>query len=89
MPSDGAVSDAKQPAEGMVHIPMTGGAIVPTYNNPGCEVKMTQTDLADVFLGKIDNWSYFGCVTVLFVQFIVPMEAALPRVSRTPCRHSL
>jgi len=59
--SDGAVSDAKQPAEGMVHIPMTGGAIVPTYNNPGCEVKMTQLELADVFLGKITNWSYFGC----------------------------
>ena len=59
--SDGAVSDAKQPAEGMVHIPMTGGAVVPTYNYPGCEVKMTQTDLADVFLGKITNWSYFGC----------------------------
>ena len=59
--SDGAVSDAKQPAEGMVHIPMTGGAIVPTYNNPGCELKMTQTELADVFLGKITNWSYFGC----------------------------
>ena len=59
--SDGAVKDSKQPAEGMVHIPMTGGAIVPTYNYPGCEVKMTQTDLADVFLGKIDNWSYFGC----------------------------
>ena len=33
--SDGAVSDAKQPAEGMVHIPMTGGAIVPAYNYPG------------------------------------------------------
>ena len=59
--SDGAVKDSKQPAEGMVHIPMTGGAIVPTYNNPGCEVKMTQTELADVFLGKISNWSYFGC----------------------------
>ena len=59
--SDGAVSDAKQPTEGMVHIPMTGGAIVPTYNYPGCEVMMTQTDLADVFLGKITNWSYFGC----------------------------
>ena len=52
--SDGAVSDAKQPAEGMVHIPMTGGAIVPAYNYPGCEAKMTQTELADVFLGKID-----------------------------------
>ena len=59
--SDGAVSDAKQPAEGMVHIPMTGGAIVPAYNYPGCDAKMTQTELADVFLGKIDNWSAFGC----------------------------
>ena len=59
--SDGAVSDAKQPAEGMVHIPMTGGAIVPAYNYPGCDAKMTQTELADVFLGKITNWSTFGC----------------------------
>ena len=40
---------------------MTGGAIVPAYNMPGCDVKMTQTQLADVFLGKITNWSEFGC----------------------------
>ncbi len=58
--SDGAVSDEKQKLP-MVHIPMTGGAIVPAYNNPGCEAKMTQTQLADVFLGKITNWSSFGC----------------------------
>ena len=58
--SDGAVSDEKQKIP-MVHIPMTGGAIVPAYNYPGCEVKMTQTQLADVFLGKITNWSEFGC----------------------------
>ena len=45
----------------MIHVPMTGGAIVPAYNNPGCEAKMTQTQLADVFLGKITNWSEFGC----------------------------
>ena len=45
----------------MIHIPMTGGAIVPAYNMPGCDVKMTQTQLADVFLGKITNWSTFGC----------------------------
>ena len=63
--SDGAVSDAKQPAEGMVHIPMTGGAIVPAYNLPGCDAKMTQTQLADVFLGKITNWSEFGCSDTL------------------------
>ena len=59
--SDGAVSDEKQPEGGMVHIPMTGGAIVPAYNNPGCQVAMTQKELADVFLGKITNWSEFGC----------------------------
>ena len=58
--SDGAVSDAKQKLP-MVHVPMTGGAIVPAYNYPGCDAKMTQTELADVFLGKITNWSEFGC----------------------------
>lgn len=58
--SDGAVSDDKQDIP-MVHIPMTGGAIVPAYNMPGCDVKMTQTQLADVYLGKITNWSTFGC----------------------------
>ena len=60
--SDSAVKDSKIPASGLVHIPMTGGAIVPAYNNPGCDAKMTQTQLADVFLGKITNWSTFGCV---------------------------
>jgi phosphate transport system substrate-binding protein len=58
--TDGAVSDKKQKLP-MIHVPMTGGAIVPAYNNPGCDVKMTQTQLADVFLGKITNWSAFGC----------------------------
>ena len=58
--SDGAVSDEKKTIP-MVHIPMTGGAIVPAYNMPGCDVKMTQTQLADVYLGKITNWSTFGC----------------------------
>ena len=58
--SDGAVSDAKKKLP-MVHVPMTGGAIVPAYNYPGCDAKMTQTQLADVYLGKITNWSAFGC----------------------------
>ena len=58
--SDGAVSDKKKKLP-MVHVPMTGGAIVPAYNNPGCDAKMTQTQLADVYLGKITNWSTFGC----------------------------
>jgi len=58
--TDGYVSDDKQKIP-MVHIPMAGGAIVPAYNMPGCDVKMTQTQLADVYLGKITNWSTFGC----------------------------
>jgi len=58
--SDGAVSDEKQNTD-MLHVPMTGGAIVPAYNNEGCYAQMSQTELADVFLGKIDNWSHFGC----------------------------
>ena len=66
--SDGAVSDKKQKLP-MIHVPMTGGAIVPAYNIPGCDVKMTQTQLANVFLGKIDNWSTFGCKD----QKIVPV----------------
>ena len=66
--SDGAVSDEKQDIP-MIHIPMTGGAIVPAYNMPGCDVKMTQTQLADVYLGKITNWSTFGCDS----QTIVPV----------------
>lgn len=59
--SDGAVSDEKIPEFGMVHIPLTAGAIVPAYNNVGCDVMMTQNHLADVFLGKITNWNFFGC----------------------------
>ena len=66
--SDGAVSDAKMKLP-MVHVPMTGGAIVPAYNYPGCDAKMTQTQLADVYLGKITNWSTFGCDS----QTIVPV----------------
>ena len=87
--SDGAVSDAKQKLP-MVHIPMTGGAIVPAYNYPGCDAKMTQTQLADVFLGKITNWSTFGCADKQIVTVHgVLMVLVLPKVSPTPCLHSL
>ena len=58
--SDKALSDSKIDRP-VVQIPMTGGAIVPAYNLPGCQVAMTQTELADVFLGNITNWSEFGC----------------------------
>ncbi len=47
---------------GAVQIPMLGGTISPAYNNPDCPgLKLTQAQLADIFLGKITNWSALGC----------------------------
>ena len=44
----------------LVQIPIVGGAIVPAYNNDS-ELKITQTQLADVYLGKITDWKDLGC----------------------------
>ena len=44
----------------LVQIPIVGGAIVPAYNYD-CELKITQTQLADVYLGKITDWKDLGC----------------------------
>ena len=47
---------------GALQIPMLGGTISPAYNNPDCpDLKLTQAQLADIFLGKISNWSALGC----------------------------
>ncbi|MGC6482993.1 MAG: phosphate ABC transporter substrate-binding protein PstS [Synechococcus sp.] len=46
---------------GVVQIPMTAGAIAVAYNNPGCELKLTQNQLADIFLGNITDYSELGC----------------------------
>jgi len=46
---------------GMVQIPMTGGTIAFGYNNPGCDVKLTQQQAVEVALGIINNWSQVGC----------------------------
>ena len=51
---------AKVP-RGVLQIPMTAGAIAVAYNLPGCELKLTQEQLAGIFLGKIKNYSEVGC----------------------------
>ncbi len=48
-------------SRGVVQIPMTAGAIAVAYNHPGCELKLTQKQLADIFLGSIRNFSELGC----------------------------
>ena len=61
--SDKAVKDShlKEGDRKLVQIPVVGGAIVPAYNKPGCELKIKQKQLADVYLGKIDDWAQLGC----------------------------
>jgi phosphate transport system substrate-binding protein len=61
--SDKAVSDSKLAgiSRPMVQIPMTGGAIAVAYNKPGCDLKLTQIQLAKIAYGTIQNWSEVGC----------------------------
>ena len=60
--SDKAVKDNHNLSDKrkLVQIPIVGGAIVPAYNYD-CELKITQTQLADVYLGKITDWKELGC----------------------------
>ena len=59
--TDKAVKDSQMEERGMVHIPIVGGAIVPAYNKQGCDLKLKQTQLVDVYLGKIVDWKDLGC----------------------------
>lgn len=51
---------AKVP-RGVVQLPMTAGAIAVAYNHQGCELKLSQVQLADIFLGKIRDFQQLGC----------------------------
>ena len=47
---------------GAVQIPMLGGTVPVAYNNANCpDLKLTQAQVADIFLGKITNWKDLGC----------------------------
>ncbi len=54
-------NDIAKVARGLVQIPMVGGTIAFGYNNPDCELKLTQTQAVRVAMGKIQNWSELGC----------------------------
>jgi phosphate transport system substrate-binding protein len=65
---DFAASDVPMKAEeiakvsqGVVQIPMTAGAIAVAYQNKGCDLTLSQAQLAGIFLGKITNYSQLGC----------------------------
>lgn len=65
---DFAASDVPMKADdiaavkrGVVQVPMTAGAIAVAYHHEGCDLKLNQAQLADVFLGKIRDFSQLGC----------------------------
>ncbi|MCP9850336.1 phosphate ABC transporter substrate-binding protein PstS [Cyanobium sp. Morenito 9A2] len=65
---DFGASDAPMRAEdiarvsrGVVQVPMTAGAIAVAYNFPGCDLKLSQSQLAGIFLGTINNFNQVGC----------------------------
>ena len=65
---DFAVSDAAmQPRDlakvrrGVVQIPTFGAAIAFGYNQPGCDLKLTQLQAVQVASGRITDWKQLGC----------------------------
>ena len=53
--------DIAKVTRGLVQIPMTGGTIAFGYNNPGCDLKLTQQQAVEVAMGIITNWKELGC----------------------------
>ena len=53
--------DIVRAKRGMVQIPMTGGTIAFGYNNPSCDLKLTQEQAVQVAIGEINNWNQVGC----------------------------
>jgi phosphate transport system substrate-binding protein len=54
--------EASKVKRGVVQFPASGGTIAVGYNNPACPaLKLTQQQVADIFLGKIDSWSDLKC----------------------------
>ncbi len=54
-------SDAAKVKRGVVQFPATGGTIAIAYNKPGCSLKLTQKQVADIFLGNIKDWKQLKC----------------------------
>jgi phosphate transport system substrate-binding protein len=54
-------SDAAKVKRGVVQLPTIGGTIAIAYNKPGCTLKLTQKQAADIFLGTIKDWKDLKC----------------------------
>ena len=53
--------DIAKVTRGLIQIPMIGGTIAFGYNNPNCDLKLTQKQAVQVAMGKIKDWEEFNC----------------------------
>jgi len=55
-------SEAAKVKRGVVQFPAVGGTIAIAYNKPDCkDLKLTQKQAVDIFLGKIRTWDQLKC----------------------------
>ncbi len=54
-------AQAAKVKRGVVQFPAVGGTSAIAYNKPGCDLKLTQKQVADVFLGTINDWKQLKC----------------------------
>ncbi|MFM7651738.1 MAG: phosphate ABC transporter substrate-binding protein PstS [Vulcanococcus sp.] len=53
--------EAARVKRGVVQFPAVGGTIAIAYNKPGCDLRLTQKQAVDIFLGKIRTWDQLKC----------------------------
>ena len=54
-------AEAAKVKRGVVQIPMVGGTIAIAYNKSGCNLKLTQKQLVDIYQGQIKDWNQLKC----------------------------
>ena len=53
--------DIAKVTRGLIQIPMVGGTIAFGYNNPDCDLQLTQKQAVRVAMGKVTDWSELNC----------------------------
>jgi phosphate transport system substrate-binding protein len=53
--------DAAKVKRGVVQFPAVGGTIAIAYNKKGCNLKLTQKQLVDIYQGQIKDWNQLKC----------------------------
>ena len=56
-----SIIDIAKVKRGVVQIPMVGGTIAFGYNNPNCNLKLSQQQAVLIAMGEIKEWSQLNC----------------------------